>query len=88
MKIDECAISDGLLWKAWAGGQASLSLRARRETERKRIGSWACTVESPRTDVREAKVTGRSKTEEWGEQLKPVLVIVYTSARIDASMGA
>ena len=38
MKIDEYAISDGLLWKAWAGGQASPSLRARRETERKSIG--------------------------------------------------
>ena len=38
------------------------------------------------SDEGEAKATARSKTERGREQLKPVLVRVYTSTRIDASL--
>ena len=88
MKIDEYAISDGLLWKAWAGGRSGEPLveGAQRNGEKE---DWELGVYRRKpSDVREAEVTARSKTEEWGEQLKPVLVSVYTSARIDASLGA
>ena len=59
-------------------------MRARREREDRELGVYC--VESLRT--RESKATARSKTEKGREQLKPVLVSVFTSTRIDASLEA
>ena len=63
------------------GAQRAQSCKGREDRE---LGVW-CRKPS---DGRETKATARSKTGEGREQLKPVLVRVYTSTRIDASVEA